>query len=153
MQLFIDPTVGIDSISDVAESLGMELYNCQYKGRIVRISARPIRHEGKDRYSFVLRPSGERFRRYNRDPYAKSGERKAWAVCWHGHWHFMREIFRLDRNACFVTSRIGKFNYGGLDEFLENADASGDANVGSQIYPQYMRDACHCEGRDADTDE
>lgn len=148
MQLFIDPTVGLSNIRGVAESLGIELYNCQYKGFVTS-----GRHSGNERYTLSLRPLGERFRRYNRAPYLKSGERKAWAVCWHGHWHFMREIYRLDRNACFITSRIGKFNYDGLDEFLENADASGDANVGSQIYPMDMRDACHCEGRDADTDE
>jgi hypothetical protein len=68
-------------------------------------------------------------------------ERRVAAVCWHGHYAFMRYLLALRPDARIKTS-IG--DYRGLAGFLREAPFTGYRNIGSQMYPIQMREACFC---------
>lgn len=68
--------------------------------------------------------------------------RKVVAVCWHGHYRFMSEVFARFPNARIVT---GHATYNGRVDFKLKAEATGDVNRGSRIEPVAFRDACTCE--------
>jgi hypothetical protein len=73
--------------------------------------------------------------------------RKVAAVCWHGHYHFMREIFRINPDARIQTSWA---DYKGLESFLTDAPRTGRRNIGPPIDPLYAEDACLCADRGDD---
>lgn len=74
-------------------------------------------------------------------------ERKVNAVCWHGHYHFMREVFRINENARIKTSWQ---DYRGLESFLQDAPMTGFRNVGSLMFPAQAREVCLCADRGDD---
>jgi hypothetical protein len=73
--------------------------------------------------------------------------RKVAVVCWHGHYHFMREIFRINPDARIQTSWA---DYKGLESFLTDAPRTGKRNIGPPIDPLYVEDACLCADRGDD---
>lgn len=139
--MIIYSEITLREIEEIASNLGFQAYNSTDHGIISR-----GKNKGRRRLTFVLRPTGnDRFRRINYTHYTESGRRKAWAICWHGHWNFMRNIYMVDSDALIQTSRIGNFKYHNLEEFLSKAYLSGLVNVGSQIYPVQLREQCDCE--------
>jgi hypothetical protein len=70
-----------------------------------------------------------------------NSERRVAAVCWHGHYAFMRYLLALRPDARIKTS-VG--DYRGLDGFLRDAPETAWRNIGSQMYPLTMAEACFC---------
>lgn len=70
-----------------------------------------------------------------------NSERRVAAVCWHGHYAFMRYLLALRPDARIRTS-IG--DYRGLAGFLRDAPETAWRNIGSQMYPLTMAEACFC---------
>jgi hypothetical protein len=118
-------------LEHIAENLGVELYN-------VRDDLDAPR---RPRIAFVLRPLTDTFRA-TRAAYTKSGRRRIWAVCWHGHFAFMRDVFERDPGA---ELRSGMARYNGREEFYALAELSGDRNIGSIAEPERYGAACLCD--------
>lgn len=70
------------------------------------------------------------------------GERRVSAVCWHGHYAFMRYLLALRPDARIKSAHA---DYRGLADFLVEAPSTGHHNVGSIMYPTYLKDACFCD--------
>jgi hypothetical protein len=142
MQLYVNPQlVSLGDLHGMAERLGMQLYDLRDGGERVR-----GRNAGRHEYRFTLRPphGGDREAKYRavRDaPYGQSGERRIWAICWHGHRDFMRAVFALDTDATFKTSVD---TWDGSDDFENRHEDSAYRNIGSQIAPQQYGHACRC---------
>lgn len=147
MKLYADPSVTRDALDQIASGLGIQVYEYDFLGQRVR-----GKYSGRVVHKFVLRPDDktgakpqeQRFRKINDNPFAHSGNgrRAAWAVCFHGHWHFMRAVFDIDPAATFVT---GFDTWDGEADFMERAEQSGMRNVGSIMYPLQYREACNCD--------
>lgn len=112
---------------DAAAKVGVELYN--------------MRPERKG-IAFVLRPKYQSttFRAINKH---RGAHRRKWAVCWHGHRDFMRELFKVNPDAV-ISSVLA--TYKGEDDFEHKFEDTGYTNIGSQMYPVYARQGCDCEG-------
>ena len=112
-----------------AKKIGVELYNKRRVGRAL---------------AFVLRPisGNETYRAIRNAPYKASGQRKAWAICWHGHRDFMRSLFEGDPGARIKTVMA---DYVGKEGFERNFPETGLTNIGSQVFPLYAGQACACE--------
>ena len=142
MHLYVDPKlVPLAELEAVADSMGMQLYDFADNG----VGQRG-KYAGRARYKFVLRPlhggsPDARYRAVRDNPYGVSGERRIWAICWHGHRDFMRAVFRLDPDATFKTSVD---TWDGSDDFEARHEFSGHRNIGSMMAPQSYADACHC---------
>jgi hypothetical protein len=74
--------------------------------------------------------------------------RRVNAVCWHGHAVFFLHLFLLEPRTKVRGGRSmeGPTTYDGAADFLWKYDATGDENIGSQMYPVAYRDACGCNG-------
>lgn len=118
-------------IERIADANGISLYN-------VRDDLDAPR---RPRVAFVLRPLTDTFRA-TREADTKSGRRRIWAVCWHGHYAFMRDVFEADP-AAEIRSSMAR--YRGRDEFFALAELSGDRNVGSMAAPARYGSACLCD--------
>lgn len=108
-------------LGEIAEELGIRLYNYRTEGRA---------------HAFVLRPLGDRYRRFS------PRGRKVWAVCWHGHRDFFKALFERDPDAR-VRSQMATYN--GREDFLAKHEATEWTNVGSLLYPAYYGELCECE--------
>lgn len=140
MRLFIDQKVPTEALERVADSLGITLYEV----REGEIRSRG-KYAGKREIRFMLRPlsGSDNFRLIRETPYTASGQRRVWAVCWHGHWHFMHDVFKLDPSATFVTAVD---TWAGLEDFLARAEDSAYRNIGSMAYPSTYGESCDCSG-------
>lgn len=123
-----------DLIDEIAADLGIRV---EVRGRR-ELRGGPDR--GATEYSFGLRPI------YGSDEYrlirdGMGGTRRVNAVCWHGHFYFMDEVFTEDPDARIISAVA---TYNGREGFLEGAPPTGDKNIGSQFYPLSYRDACDC---------
>lgn len=63
------------------------------------------------------------------------------AVCWHGHYRFLSELFKRFPNAR-VKSALSDWR--SAADFAMRAEESGYTNVGSQFMPMQAREACLC---------
>lgn len=73
--------------------------------------------------------------------------RKSRAVCFHGHYEFLEELFKWAPEARVISSYYGKVEYT-RETFEEAANAYGDTRMGtgSNIYRVFrLRDCCNCE--------
>lgn len=106
------------------------------------VEIRNLRKDGRG-YRFTLRltPS-KRWQKLSNNPWsAKTPWRKTAAVCWHGHFRFMRECFVFNESARIKT---GWADYRGLDSFLSIAPTTGLRNIGSMMYPVQAQESCNC---------
>src|SRR4051812_26430377 len=71
----------------------------------------------------------------------KEEPRRVAAVCWHGHYAFMRYLLALRPDARIKTAFA---DYRGLAAFLWQAPDTGTRNIGAPIMPVAMEDACYC---------
>lgn len=121
-----------EQLSVVADRIGVKLYELREDGRALR---------------FTLRPTGDRDE-WGNYPYQRrtaswqDTERRVWAVCWHGHRDFMREVFRVNPDARIKT---GWADYKGAENFEENYRDTAFINVGSQMFPQQANEVCFCD--------
>lgn len=86
-------------------------------------------------YGISARPSQNPFHKVSH-----SG-RKLNAVCWHGHREVMREIFKIAPDAILVSTFA---RYEGREHFERTHGETGLRNIGSQVQPLMMQDACDC---------
>src|SRR5262245_28968772 len=85
MQLYIDQSVTVAEVENSASGMGIALYEASDEG--VRTRGK---NAGRRLLKFLLRPAApDRFRKVNYDLFGSGRRRKAWAVCWHGHYVFM----------------------------------------------------------------
>lgn len=68
--------------------------------------------------------------------------RRGTAACWHAFRDVFRDVFTLHPDAVISTS-LARYT-GATFEALY--PATGEVNVGSQMYPAYMPRLCECEG-------
>jgi hypothetical protein len=66
------------------------------------------------------------------------------AVCWHGHRDFMALLFDLLPD---VTLRTKLATYKGKEGFEQDYPDTYYTNAGSQMYPQYYGNLCHCDDK------
>lgn len=135
-------TLEREPLEGIAASMGLQLYDYAYS-----VGMRG-QFKGRHRHKFTLRPQhgssrDARYRLVRDNPYSAggSGERRIWAVCWHGHRDFMRAVFELDSDATFRTAVD---TWDGSEDFEQRHTFSGYRNIGSQMYPQSYSDACRC---------
>lgn len=69
------------------------------------------------------------------------GDRHINAVCWHGFRDFMRECYLIDADAIIAT---GIMRYTSAANFEDTHEDTAYTNIGSQVHPMSMGDACHC---------
>lgn len=134
-------TLTDDALYDIANAVGVSIA-C---GQSVNRTRTPIDKVGRA-YSFSLRPTEGKDEHGNRQyqrisASAWSSGRRVFAVCWHGHRDFMRAIFEHDPNAR-IKSYVA--DYKGRDDFERNFGQTGFHNIGSMMYPMFMKDACVC---------
>lgn len=110
-------------LEDIASDLGLVTYNMRQSGRAVALTLRP---GTSDTYRMIKVNNGR--------------ERRAWAVCWHGHYAFMLACF--DRGATRIQSIMA--DYRSRDDFIINAPHTANLNVGSQLHPVQAREECNC---------
>ena len=123
-------------IEQAAEIAGVQLYNFERITKTV------------ESYKVSLRPKTEQYRKYGMHSYYvgwASKPRRVWAICYHGHYHFMRVLFELNKKTR-IRSSHASFD---TIEQLRSTDLAWK-NIGSQIYPVYWEDSCMCESNDID---
>lgn len=98
-------------------------------------------YQRKIRFRILPQKGSERYQKIKQTPYTKSGERKAYAVCWHGHRDFMFKLFELDPNARLQTAMA---DYRGMEGFRATYPETAHKNVGSMMFPVSAQDECHC---------
>lgn len=109
-------------LESIASSLDVRLYN--------------FRGEQDGSASFVLRPNDpDRWRRRGHTG------RRIWAVCYHGHYAFMRMVFERSPDAEIRTSMA---RYVGRADFERKALGVGDRNIGNRWNPLSLNNACDC---------
>lgn len=67
--------------------------------------------------------------------------RRVHAVCWHGFRAFFRAVYACEPEAVFRTACA---TYKGAEQFERVHPETGDRNIGPQIAPIRMQDACEC---------
>jgi hypothetical protein len=151
MKLYISPDVSLADLDEIASDLGFAVDGAR---EVESTRVRGI-YKGKHVIRFVLRPTAadkidggrsKRFQMVRSDSYRATernpgGHKCVHAVCWHGHYHFMRRVFALDEGATFDT---GMDTWAGLSDFLTRAPNSGARNIGSMIEPLRYDAACEC---------
>ena len=68
--------------------------------------------------------------------------RKVAAACWHAHRDVMQELFNQFPKARIKSSMA---DHCGKEEFENNFPETAWINIGSEIQPCYLNDACECE--------
>jgi hypothetical protein len=125
-------TLSTTDLDVIASELGIQVeHGPDFFGpRARRIDVRLFPEGGSDQFRLIRISS-----------YLKSGRRRIHAVCWHGHYAFMRAVFMLDPNAKFRTALD---TWDGRQDFFERAAASGHKNIGSMVEPLAYGNACDC---------
>jgi hypothetical protein len=108
--------------------------------RSVHVSLYDFKSEGKG-FRFTLKPDKGDKDRYKRTSasYFNQG-RRVHAVCWHGYRDYMREVFKTNPDAIFVTA---KARYKGSEHF-EQIHEQTNTNIGAPICPMLYTDTCDC---------
>ena len=91
-----------------------------------------LKQEGK-RVRFTLRANSSADAGHRR---GLPGGRRMVSACWHAHGSFFEELFKINPSAKVFSSRTGWITatYGNWQDF----------NIGSQMSPVYMSEACDC---------
>lgn len=67
--------------------------------------------------------------------------RRIHAVCWHGFRDFFRALYEITPDAVAKTALA---TYAGSEGFEATFSATGNRNIGSQVFPLCIADACLC---------
>jgi hypothetical protein len=154
MKLYVNPDVTLDTLRHIADDMGLQIYYPEADEGVMKAG----KNKGCRRLNFTLRPitgrpfaegtKSKQWQKVNNAPFQSGmgwrndGRRNVHAVCFHGHWHFMKRVFDLDPRAKFVT---GLDTWDGIDDFMQRAEASGMRNMGSIVYPEQYREQCDCD--------
>lgn len=114
----------------IAVNSNLAFNRCDPEGRGFRVTLR------------VKSSKGDFHRRAASNPFTEAQGRRMVAVCYHGHYAFMRRLFELAPDVV-ICSAMATFN--GAKEFEEKAEEVEYRNIGSQAYPTYYGDACDCD--------
>jgi len=135
-------TLSESELYDLAESVGVAIadrgsvnqrhHSITKDGRAYRFNLRPDKTLGRSEGDYKYqRTSASGF----------SPDRRVFAVCWHGHRDFMKELFERDPDAR-IKSMFA--DYRGKEQFEDKFEATGYRNVGSMMYPMQAREVCNC---------
>jgi|SRR5579864_3257581 len=103
---------------------------------VVQISKSWITRQKKNGFTFTLSlGSSRRFQRVG------NTGRKVFAVCYHGHYDFMKAVYDKDPNARIVSSMA---KYENIESFELQAPELAYRNIGSIIEPLEYSQACLC---------
>lgn len=91
---------------------------------------------------FALRVNSSKGPGHRRSVSAFSPSRRLIAACWHAHRDVMAAIFEANPDARLKTSFA---DYRGREGFEDGFMSTYYKNIGSQMYPAYMGDACDCD--------
>ena len=127
-------TLSREQLEGIAADNHVQLYD--YRELSDRFGTPRRRRDGRMQHTFTIRPAlgDETYRKVS----ARTG-RRIWAVCWHGHFQFMAELFDIDPHA---RIRSAMARYDGRDEFYRLAGDTRWLNVGSHTFPAYADDEC-----------
>lgn len=67
--------------------------------------------------------------------------RRLVSACWHAHYRFMEELYKLVPDA-IIISHVAR--YDNVEEFEALVDGTGTKNIGSMMQPLMFEDACDC---------
>jgi len=142
----IDYETAVAEIERIARETQVVLYETRADGLAVRTSLRPDRATAEfDRDCGTRGMMVHRWQRRSASPFHT--ERKVHAVCWHGHYEFMRRLFER-----FPAARVQTMSadYRGIHDFATKFEATGWRNIGAPIMPITMAEACYCYERGHD---
>lgn len=112
--------------------------------RVSDVEIAPARDGLAVQTRLYLTPS-KRWQRTSASPFAYSERlgrnRLVNAVCWHGHYRFLSELFLRHPNARVISAFDTWRN---AEDFANRAESSGQRNIGAPIAPMQMREACLC---------
>lgn len=130
--LLYSRTLSTTDLDVIAAELGIQVERGSdfFGPRARRIGVKLFPEKGSDQFRLIRATS-----------YTKSGRRRVHAVCWHGHYAFMRAVFMLDANAKFRTALA---TWDGRQDFFDRAYYSGHRNIGSMVEPLAHGNACDC---------
>jgi hypothetical protein len=133
--------------------VSLDITSLNQKGTRHRVKVNSLPTEGnyrtataKDGTTYPVRFKDERGDApYQRESvgYGLAGRRVS-AVCWHGFRDLFRAVFAQVPEAVFATAVD---TWRGSEDFEQRFPASGHRNIGPQIAPVMMADACRCPDR------
>lgn len=136
----------VRELETIARETQVTLFETRADGLAVRFSLRPDRTTGEFDRDYGRRGMTlHRWQRRSASPF--STERKIHAVCWHGHYEYLRRLFERFPNARVSTAFA---DYRGIRGFADNFEATGYRNIGAPVMPVSMREACYCHERGED---
>jgi hypothetical protein len=137
-------TLAMD-LAKIAREIGVEFSLSGFTGKKVSFRLLPDRSTTREDAE-----TGKQVTRYQRRSGSPiGGDRKVHAVCWHGHYAFMRAAFdRLP--GLRIQSAMA--DYRTPEDFDRDAVRSLERNIGSAMYPTMYGDACYCESDRIDTE-
>ena len=119
------------TLRQCAREVGVKLHETREVGRAVQFTLRPDGDKDED--------GNYRWQRLSAS--VLHDERRVFAVCWHGHRAFMREVFAANPDARIKTAWA---DYRGSEHFEETHGDTAYQNVGSLMYPRYACEVCTC---------
>lgn len=131
-------TLTPDELRDIAASVGVKIHS-DYAGSGICKNGRAWNFRLALNSDIPKRDSGYKYQRVSASTYQNN--RRVAAVCWHGHRDFMRAVFARDADAR-IKSAIS--DYRGSEAFELDFPATAYRNVGSLMYPMFMKDTCTC---------
>lgn len=132
--------VTYETLSRAAEEIGVNA-EIEPRGKGFRVKLLPLTRWQQWQGSKPRRWDGPRGdSRYQRESVGTAG-RRVYAVCWHGFRDYFRAVYRLEPNAIFYTAIA---TWHDRDDFEARHTLTGHLNVGSQVSPVAMVDACRC---------
>lgn len=139
-------TLQPDDLREIAAEVGVKIHS-DYAGTGIRKDGRAWNFRLALDSSVPKRDAGYKYQRTSTSGF--NPDRRVAAVCWHGHRDFMRAIFAKDANARIKSSFA---DYKGAENFERDFPGTAYRNVGSMMYPMFMKDACTCAWGDWDVD-
>jgi hypothetical protein len=132
------------TLRKAAEEIGVTL-EIDPVGRQFRVKLFPLVTETMARASGRRFPDARGDAAYQRESvgYGSAG-RRVNAVCWHGFRDFFRAVYQIEPGAIFRTAVD---TWRGSEDFEKRFAGTGHRNIGPQIAPAMMADACRCPDR------
>jgi hypothetical protein len=122
-----------DQLQKAANDIGVkvDIESLNKKNDRFRVKVSPGDYKDDD--------GNRKYQRISASPFQKG--RKVHAVCWHGFRDFFRACFEQEPNAVFKTM-LDTWN--GSQDFESRYRLSGRRNIGTQMKPVAMCQACAC---------
>lgn len=115
-----------EQMERVANDLGIRAEVREGRGNFLNVRLFPQR--GSDTYR---RTSASMF----------SPQRRVNAVCYHGHWEWMNELYLINDTMAIRTTMA---HYDSREDFLTHAPLVGQTDIGPMVAPLPFKEACLC---------